>query len=72
MNYLTPEQVLFINARLIAETGGETGLLDLGLLESAVARPSASFEVGDGPYLRNNSSIHFFLFFPLVHIETGT
>ena len=47
MKYLTHEQVLFINARLIAETGGETGLLDLGLLESAVARPSATFDAVD-------------------------
>jgi len=44
MRYLTPEQVLFIHARLIAETGGEHGLRDLGLLQSALARPQAVFE----------------------------
>ena len=44
MNYLTPEQVLFIHSRLAAETGGSHGVRDLGLLESAVARPRASFE----------------------------
>jgi death-on-curing protein len=44
MRYLTPEQVLFIHARLIAETGGEHGVRDLGLLQSAVARPQAVFE----------------------------
>lgn len=44
MNYLTAEQVLFIHARLIAETGGSHGVRDLGLLESAVARPQATFE----------------------------
>ena len=44
MKYLTAEQVLFIHARLIAETGGEHGVLNLGLLQSAVARPQASFE----------------------------
>lgn len=44
MNYLTAEQVLFIHARLIAETGGEGGVLDLGLLLSAVARPQATFD----------------------------
>jgi death-on-curing protein len=44
MRYLTPEQVLFIHARLIAETGGEHGIRDLGLLESAVSRPQAYFE----------------------------
>jgi death-on-curing protein len=44
MRYLTPEQVLFIHARLIAETGGEHGIRDLGLLQSAVSRPQAVFE----------------------------
>jgi len=44
MRYLTPEQVLFIHARLIAETGGAHGVRDLGLLESAVSRPQAVFE----------------------------
>jgi len=47
MKYLSPQQVLFIQARLIAETGGETGLRDLALLESAVARPRASFDGKD-------------------------
>ncbi|MCC6605474.1 MAG: type II toxin-antitoxin system death-on-curing family toxin [Anaerolineae bacterium] len=45
--YLTPQQVLFIHARLIATTGGEHGILDLGLLESAVARPQATFDGAD-------------------------
>jgi death-on-curing protein len=44
MKYLTPEQVLFLHARLIAETGGIHGVRDLGLLESAVARPQAVFD----------------------------
>jgi len=44
MKYLTAEQVLFIHARLIAETGGSHGLRDLPLLESAVARPQAVFD----------------------------
>lgn len=44
MKYLTAEQVLFIHARLIAETGGEHGVLDLGLLQSAVARPRATYD----------------------------
>jgi death-on-curing protein len=43
MRYLSPEQVLFIHARLIAETGGEHGIRDLGLLSSAVSRPQAVF-----------------------------
>jgi death-on-curing protein len=47
VKYLTAEQVLFIHARLIAETGGEHGVLDLGLLQSAVARPQATFDRQD-------------------------
>jgi death on curing protein len=47
MNYLTVEQVLFIHMRLIAETGGGPGLRDLALLESAVARPQATFSGED-------------------------
>lgn len=47
MKYLTAEQVLFIHARLIAETGGEHGVLNLSLLQSAVACPQASFDKKD-------------------------
>ena len=43
MNYLTPEQVLFIHHRLIEETGGSHGIRDIGLLQSAIARPKATF-----------------------------
>jgi death-on-curing protein len=45
--YLTAAQVLFIHARLIAETGGSPGLRDLGLLQAAVARPQATFDGHD-------------------------
>jgi death-on-curing protein len=41
--YLTPEQVLFLHDRLIEETGGQHGVRDLDLLESALARPRAGF-----------------------------
>ena len=47
MNYLTPEQVLFIHYRLIEETGGCHGIRDLALLQSAVARPMATFDNND-------------------------
>ncbi|MBK8048757.1 MAG: type II toxin-antitoxin system death-on-curing family toxin [Anaerolineales bacterium] len=47
MIYLTAAQVLFIHARLIAETGGATGIRDLGLLEAAIARPKATFDGKD-------------------------
>lgn len=42
--YLTAEQVLFIHARLIDETGGEHGLRYLGVLQAATARPRATFD----------------------------
>jgi death-on-curing protein len=45
--YLTAQQILFIHARLIEDTGGEHGLLDLGMLQAAVARPQAAFEGQD-------------------------
>lgn len=47
MEYLNIEQVLFIHARLITETGGMHGVLELGLLQSAVARPRASYDAHD-------------------------
>lgn len=43
MKYLTAEQVLFIHSRLIDTTGGIHGVRDIGLLESAVARPQSGF-----------------------------
>ena len=42
--YLTAEQILFIHYRLVSETGGAHGVRDLGLLESAVARPRQTFD----------------------------
>jgi death-on-curing protein len=44
MKYLTAEQILFLHHRLIAETGGSYGVRDIGMLQSAVARPQAGFE----------------------------
>ena len=44
IRFLTAQQVLFIHARVIATTGGSQGIRDLGLLESAVARPQATFD----------------------------
>ena len=43
MNYLTVQQVLFIHARVVKETGGAGGLRDLGALQSAVERPRLSY-----------------------------
>jgi len=47
IHYLSAEQILFIHARLIEETGGEKGISDLGLLHSAAARPQATFDEAD-------------------------
>ena len=47
IHYLNAEQILFIHARLIQETGGENGIRDLGLLRSAAARPQATFDQAD-------------------------
>lgn len=44
MKTLTPEQVLFIHARLVEETGGAHGVRDLGMLLSALARPQVTFD----------------------------
>jgi death-on-curing protein len=47
VNYLSAEQVLFIHARLIKETGGEHGVRDLDMLLSAIGRPQAGFDNQD-------------------------
>ncbi len=49
MKYLTAEQVLFVHSRIIDETGGAHGVRDIGLLQSAVSRPQATFG-GDDLY----------------------
>jgi death-on-curing protein len=43
MKYLTVDQVLRIHARSIEQFGGDFGVRDLGLLDSAVAQPRTSF-----------------------------
>ena len=43
MKYLTPQNVIQIHFELVEATGGLQGLRDIGLLESAVYRPQASF-----------------------------
>ncbi|MCP3678610.1 MAG: type II toxin-antitoxin system death-on-curing family toxin [Deltaproteobacteria bacterium] len=47
MNHLTPAQILFIHFRVLEETGGNHGIRDLPLLESAVSRPMATFDRND-------------------------
>lgn len=47
MKYLTPEQVLLIHDAVIKRTGGSFGVRDVGLMESAIFRPQASFDEND-------------------------
>lgn len=41
--FITTARVLFIHDQMIKRFGGSFGIRDLGLIESAVARPGASF-----------------------------
>ena len=43
MRYLTISEILELHERLLASSGGATGIRDLGALESSVSRPHASF-----------------------------
>ena len=43
MKYLRHRQVLWVYRRVIEETGGSPGIRDNGLLQSALARPQATF-----------------------------
>lgn len=43
VRYVIAEQAIFYQQKIIKETGGSLGLRDLGLLESAISRPKASF-----------------------------
>jgi death-on-curing protein len=44
MNYLTLEQVIAIHAAVIAAHGGDPGVHDLGLVDSAVAQPRMTYD----------------------------
>ena len=44
MRYLSLAEVLILHERVVAETGGATGLRDLGALQSAMAQPRATFD----------------------------
>jgi len=43
MRYLTVGEVLEIYSRIMEQTGGRVGILNLGALESAVAQPRMTF-----------------------------
>lgn len=44
MKHLTLEEILYLHYRLIKKTGGAQGIRNLGLLQSAAARPIADFK----------------------------
>lgn len=43
MTYLYPKQLIYLYQQIIQQSGGTVGLRDHGLLESAAARPQATF-----------------------------
>ena len=43
MRYLTLGEVVEIHGRLLGQSGGSSGIRDLGLLQSALAQPQVSF-----------------------------
>jgi len=47
MRYLTLAEVLHLHDRVLEATGGSAGVRDLGVIESAVAQPKATFEARD-------------------------
>lgn len=47
VKYITSEQAIFYQQKIIKTTGGSLGLRDLNLLESAINRPKATFDGKD-------------------------
>ena len=47
MRYLTLGEVVELHQRLLTQSGGASGIRDLGLLESALAQPKATFGGAD-------------------------
>lgn len=47
IKYLSVKQVLFIHDQAVKRFGGSLGIRDLGLVESAVQRPQATFDNKD-------------------------
>jgi death-on-curing protein len=43
MRYLTLKEALELHRRIIEQSGGSTGMRDIGLLESALAQPLMTF-----------------------------
>ena len=47
MRYLSLGEIVDLHQALLAQTGGATGIRDLGMLESALAQPRATFGGAD-------------------------
>ena len=47
MRYLTLNETLELHRRIIAQSGGAPGVLNLGALESALAQPQMTFDEND-------------------------
>jgi len=47
MRYLTLGEVVALHRRVVTQSGGAGGIRDLGLLESALAQPKATFDATD-------------------------
>jgi death on curing protein len=47
MRYLSIGEVVDLHHALLEQTGGATGIRDIGLLESALAQPMATFDGSD-------------------------
>ena len=47
MRYLTLAEIVDLHSRITKTTGGARGIRDLGALESALARPKATFDMID-------------------------
>jgi death-on-curing protein len=50
MRYLTLIEVLELHRRIIDQSGGTSGIRDIGLLESAIAQPRMTFDKEDHLY----------------------
>ena len=47
MRYLTLAEIVNLHRMITETTGGASGIRDLGVLESAVAQPKATFDMND-------------------------
>lgn len=61
MKYLSYQQVLYLHHQVIEETGGVHGVYNIGLLDSALNRPQATFdgiELYPTPFLKASALLH--------------